>query len=271
MNLSSLLYGGPGSGKTTFAVSSFWDWKNQRPVVRDGKELKGKLVLFGRENNPALGVPEDSIIRFSSPSLDNDKWLRDFEGFMASLIKAARQGNKLDALVIDGMSEWDLLYEEVFERMNAGTRDKFAKWEALLRDGFSTMQRADTIELGCQILVTARVMEKKKAIQSTTGKVIASGDPEYMDFDYYPSLRGSFRLHFPHYFNLVLYADTNVKLVNGKKRPVHSLSMVRHGDFYVKNVFEYQWLEEEKPIELYNPSYWEVYDMLTQRKEAAGA
>ena len=46
--MSVLLYGGPGAGKTALLVSAFYYWKA-------GKELcKGKLVTFGRENNPAL-------------------------------------------------------------------------------------------------------------------------------------------------------------------------------------------------------------------------
>ena len=38
---STLLYGGPGVGKTAPALSSFYDWKN-KTLIGDGK-----LITFG--------------------------------------------------------------------------------------------------------------------------------------------------------------------------------------------------------------------------------
>jgi hypothetical protein len=78
---SGLLYGGPGSGKTALAVSAFYDWRTGTPVTENAK-----LVTFGREDNPALAVPESyrqtekgTSLRFSSPALDSMDWLDRFE------------------------------------------------------------------------------------------------------------------------------------------------------------------------------------------------
>ncbi len=268
---SSLLYSGPGSGKTTYSVSSFWDWKNGCPVLLpDGKEAKGRLISFGREYNPALAVPDkyqmlgDMSLRFRSPSLDDMSWVNDFRSVVNGLLMKAREGDCLDALVIDGMSEFDLLYEMVHDNKFGG-EDKFAKWNDLMSELLAIMQRLDPDELGCHVFVTARVMEKKQAKKSRN--VTIAGDPAYVDYDYYPSLRGGFRLHFPHYFNMVLYMETKQLMVAagdfaGKRLPAHVLHMVRTGDFYVKNVWEYPWLKAREPLELVNVGFWDVYNRL---------
>jgi hypothetical protein len=263
---SSLLYGGPGAGKTATALSSFYNWKTGELFGH------GKLITFGRENNPALNIPIEcrqtpggSSLHFSSPKLNDFSWVDKFEAACDGLLVAARQGNCLDALVVDGMSEFDLLYESVFQNNEAGG-DKFAKWDALLNQMFAAMQRLDPVELNCDVFVTARVMEKKRGSVSRSGSTVA-GDPAFLDFDYYPSLRGSFRLHFPHYFNLVLYMETQMKLVTagelkGKRMPAHVLNMVRTGDFYVKNQWEYPWLRGGLPTQLFNPDWPDVREML---------
>ena len=63
MHISTLLYGGPGVGKTALAVSSFWDFLKREPI--EGRN--GRLLLIGREENDALGVPEENIVRFPLP------------------------------------------------------------------------------------------------------------------------------------------------------------------------------------------------------------
>ena len=146
---SGLLYGGPGSGKTAFAVSSFYDWRTGTPVTDNAK-----LVTFGREDNPALAVPESyrqtekgTSLRFSSPALDSMDWLERFEAVTDMLLHEASKGNCLDVLVVDGMSEFDLLFEEVFSSTNAGG-DEFKKWNALLSQMFAIMMRLDPAALG---------------------------------------------------------------------------------------------------------------------------
>ena len=260
---SGLLYGGPGSGKTAFAVSSFYDWRTGTPVTENAK-----LVTFGREDNPALAVPESyrqtekgTSLRFSSPALDSMDWLEKFEAVTDMLLHEASKGNCLDVLVVDGMSEFDLLFEEVFSATNTGG-DEFKKWNALLSQMFAIMMRLDPAALGCTVLVTARVMEKKKERRSNRSSI--AGDPDFVDFDYYPSLRGSFRLHFPHYFNYVLYMETQMMRVTegqfeGKSLPAHILNMVRTGDFYVKNQWEHQWLQAGEELQIINPHFPDVH------------
>ena len=261
---STLVYGGPGVGKTPYAISSFYDWKT-------GQELgNGRWVTFGRENNPALAVPEKyrmlggQSLRLRSPSLNDFGWLQQFKEVVNALLLKARQGECLDALVIDGMSEFDLLYEMVFDATDSNG-DKFAKWNGLMSEMLAIMQRLDPDELGCHVFVTARVMERKRERRSRSATI--AGDPAFVDFDYYPSLRGGFRLHFPHYFNMVLYMETQLKLVTvgewkGQQLPAHVLNMVRTGDFYVKNNWEYQWLRAGEPLQMVNPAFADVYGRL---------
>ena len=99
---SGLLYGGPGSGKTALAVSSFFDWRRGVPITDNAK-----LITFGREDNPALSVPEKfrqtekgTSLRFSSPKLDSMDWLSKFEAVTEMLLLEAEKGNCLDVLVV---------------------------------------------------------------------------------------------------------------------------------------------------------------------------
>lgn len=266
--LSALGYGGPGAGKTATWVSAFWDWRKKKQVAN------GRLITFGRENNPALGIPpelrtvgsgKDSYsLRFAAPSLNSLDWLDNFEGVVDGLLLEAEKGNCLDVLVVDGMSEFDLLFEAVYQRVMTGG-DKWDKWDALLNRMFAAMTRLDHEALNCCVLVTARVMEKKKAKQAGRGTI--AGDPNFVDFDYYPSMRGSFRLHFPHYFNLVLYMETRLMRVTegdraGEMLPAHVLSMVRTGEFYVKNQWETDWLVAGEDTELVNPNFPDIHRRL---------
>lgn len=212
----------------------------------------------------------DTPLKFSAPKLDNLDWLSAFEDVIDGLLVNAAKGNCLDALVIDGMSEFDLLFEAVFQQVNAG-KDKWDKFDALLDRLFAAMQRLDHEALNCCVLVTARVMERKKAKQSRGGSTIA-GDPNFISFDYYPSLRGGFRLHFPHYFNLVLYMDTLMMRVSAGERtgqilPAHVLSMVRTGEFYVKNQWETDWLKSGEELEILNPKFPDVHARLVAAAE----
>ena len=263
---SGLLYGGPGSGKTALAVSAFYDWQTGTPVTENAK-----LVTFGREDNPALAVPESyrqtdkgTSLRFSSPQLDSMDWLEKFELVTEMLLHEASKGNCLDVLVIDGMSEFDLLFEEVFAAQNGGS-DEFKKWNALLSQMFATMIRLDPVALGCTVLVTARVMERKKERRSRMSSI--AGDPDFVDFDYYPSLRGSFRLHFPHYFSYVWHMETQMMRATsgkweGQMLPAHVLNMVRTGEFYVKNQWEHQWLQAGEELQILNPSFPDVHSRM---------
>ena len=267
--VSGLLYGGPGSGKSTLAVDSMFDWRTQKPRGR------GMWITIGREDNPALLVPEEfrtspggMSLRLTSTGLNDLEWVKKFEAITDYLLLEAKKGNCYDSIVIDGMSEFDLLYEAVFANINKD--DGFAMWNALLSQMFASMIRLDPNELNANVLVTARVMEKKKA--KTSARSMIPGDPNYIDFDYYPSLRGSFRLHLPHYFNFVTYMETQMMMVKegkwkGRKLPAHVANMVRTGEYYVKNQWEHGWLQTQDALELVNPRFPDLYDRLLQSKE----
>ena len=135
-NASTLLYGGPGAGKTALAVSSFWDWRRRKSIAN------GKIITFGAEDNPALAIPEEcrhtdkgTSLRLISPMLDDTQFLEQFDLITRRLILDAQEGNHLDVLVIDGLSEFDLLFEETY----GGGGDNFAKWSGLLSQMFSMM------------------------------------------------------------------------------------------------------------------------------------
>jgi hypothetical protein len=260
---SVLAYGGPGAGKTATFVSAFWDWKRKEQIAN------GRLITFGRENNPALMIPDvlrmagPHSLRFAAPSLDNLDWLSKFEDVVDGLLLEAQKGKCLDVLVVDGMTEFDLLFEAAWQKVVHG--DKWDKFDDLLNRCFAAMTRLDHEALNCLVMVTARVMEKKKSKQA--GNKVLAGDPNFIDFDYYPSMRGSFRLHFPHYFNLVLYMETRMMRVTegerqGQTLPAHVLSMVRTGEFYVKNQWESDWLRSGQPTELVNPMWPDVHERL---------
>jgi len=240
--------------------------------VRDGKEVNGLWVTFGQENNKALGVPakyreyEGRSTRFTVPTLDNDQWLKDFIALTNKLIIDARAGKHLDILLLDGLSEFDLLYEEVYNETH-NNPDKFAKWDGLLREIMGVMQRVDADELGCHVVATARVMESKKPMQSQ-GRAVG-GDPDFIDANYYPKFRGSFKFDLPHYFNLVTYMEEDMRLTEGqaKREAVNILHMVRDGDYLIKNQWKHSWKAAKMPSELINPRFWNVIDMLEKSVE----
>ena len=81
MHISTLLYGGPGVGKTALATSSFWDFRKREPV--EGRN--GRLLLIGREENDALGIPDENIVRFPLPQNDPLTFAQDFELYLRAL------------------------------------------------------------------------------------------------------------------------------------------------------------------------------------------
>jgi hypothetical protein len=260
-NAATLLYGSAGAGKTPLAVSSFWDWKKGVQIAN------GKYISFGSEDNPALYVPEEfrqtekgTSLRLTSPLLDSNAFLDDFDRVSQRLVYDAQQGNFLDVLVVDSLSEFDLLFEETYGDSGG---DNFKKWNDLMSQMFSMMVRLSPSVLNCHVIMTARVMERKKAKQ--LGRSTVAGDPGFMDYDFYPSLRGSFRLHLPHYFNLVLYMETEqARTTEGKVIPAHVVNMYRTGDYYIKNQFEHLWLSAGKPAQMSNTMWPELWGELTE-------
>ena len=258
---SCLLYGPPGAGKTMFAVSSFFDCKKEEVIAN------GKLITFGVEDNPALGVPEEcrmigekTSLRLVSPLLDSRKFEETFQIVLKRLMRDNMEGNPIDVLVIDSISEFDKMYEYT------ATEEGFARWRALMDEFFATLTLAHPRNLGCPVIVTARVSEKRKATATS------DGDPDYMNFNYYPSIKGGFRLELPHYFNLVLYQETRPMQATegpykGKKIPFHITHLAQTGDFYVKNQAEHKLMQKGLPLEMVNGTWPEMWELLASLKE----
>ena len=80
LHISTLLYGGPGVGKTALATSSFWDYKKREPI--EGRN--GRLLLIGREENDALGIPDEFIVRFPLPQNDPIAFVNGREPLLVS-------------------------------------------------------------------------------------------------------------------------------------------------------------------------------------------
>ena len=262
--MSVLLYGGPGAGKTYMACSSFFDYEKGESIAN------GKLITFGAEDNPALNLPEEhrvigaknTSLRLVSPMLNSRKFLDTFKAVLYKLYTDAQKGEGIDVLVIDGMSELDLMFE------NTSTLEGYAKWGELLDEMFSIVTLFNHENLQCPVIVTARVAERRSVRQRTKG----TGEPD--DVDFYPSLRGQFQLHLPHYFGMVLYLETISKLVTegpykGMRLPQHAVNMVRTGDFYVKNQYEHLWLKAQLPLQILNPTWPQMWHKIVGLQAAS--
>ena len=177
--------------------------------------------------------------------LDSNQFLKELNDFTSSLLLAAKRGNyPLDAVVFDGMSEFDLMYEEVYQKTKAGN-DAYAKWAALLSECFNLMQRLDPNTIGAHVLFTARIAEKRET------------DPDFVDF-YYPSLRGQFKLNFPYYFNLVTFVEQRVE----NSLPVSYYHLIKTNKFTVKNQWTREWIENKIETKFPNMTFNELMKVL---------
>lgn len=257
---STLLYGGPGAGKTFTALTSFWDF--DKGTAREGRN--GLWIQVGRENNPALDLPDQCIRRFA-PDLDNPtKFVTELAKYCRSLVKEVRQGKtSYYAIVFDGFSEWQTAYQLDLPDSESGEGRKF--WGEVKRELISILQILNPDELKAHVLATARITELKKATATRSGKE-TPGDPSWMnDFKYYPSMDGWARHNLGHYFNLVCYVDQDTaSTMNEKKQLVrqsqHKVWFMADGDFWVKNVWEHGW--GGKPHYLVNPTFDDIVRLL---------
>jgi len=266
--ISMLPYGYTHAGKTALGVSSMWDFKKGKKV-RDGK-----WVTIGREDNAALGVPEEMRIRLTSPDLSSLKFADD----LLSLLKQIRRENlacrkeglplKVQSFFLDGMSEYNLLFEKAYDEMGIG-KGSFDKWNALLEKQFATMQLLDPTELGgCHVIVSARVQERRKGTADRKTNQIIGEDSDNIFDDFYPAVRGSFRGHFPHYFDMVLYMERDVvaakvKGVLKNNVPVHRIRLAPDAEYLVKNKWEHKWVEDdEAPDVMDNASFDDILDII---------
>ena len=247
---SYLLYGAGGSGKTDWGVSAFWDVENQVEVAR------GKMITFGREENEFLQVPEScrqtaagSSLRLTAPNLDDTNWLTKFKTFTKALLNQAKREHPLDVLLIDGITEFDLMFETTF----ADQDNKFKKWMALVDEFFGIMQRLDPIELGCHVIVTARVGVRKEDEDKS----------EIPLANHYPLVKGQFKEQLSSYFNNVFFLNTVPSKTEGKPA-AHILHVSSMGDYQTKLQGERQWFSPKfkYPSTFSNSNFYDVQHRL---------
>ena len=248
MYISTLLYGGPGVGKTSLGVSSFWDYQKREPVA--GRN--GRLLLIGREENDALGVPEDLIVRFPLPQNDPIKFAQDFEIYLKALNSPKGKEAGITDIVVDGFTE--LCYDFTYAyRESNDPRDSFETYREWQRMFISIMQLLHPKALQANIIGTARVAEMRKGSTSSRGSTV-KGDPEWMEeFKYYPAMEGWARHNMGHYFNMVVYLEQDIRtrVVNGKpiRMPTHVSNWLGGGDYWTKNIFGHLWLDQPPTLD----------------------
>lgn len=267
--LAWLLYGMYGSGKSPTAVSAFWDWKRKKQI-RDGRWL-----LFGREENLALGVPEELKRRFTSPAGNPLKFVEEFEVYMKAAIAQARKGGP-EVYVFDGFTEWNALF--LWEHQQAkGDADYWDKWRAAKDRFFQFMQFIHPAELKAHVIGTARVDEKRRGTKSKRGADIP-GDPDYIEFKHIPAIAGWARLNLGNYFGVVGYMESvpgRIVLPDGRsvRGAEHRLYLVPSEDTnaMTKNWWEFEWMMAGKPEYLSNPTFDEIVEEIedAQRKSLA--
>ena len=248
MLISTLLYGGPGVVKTALASSSFWDFRTREPV--EGRN--GRLLLIGREENDALGIPDENIVRFPLPQDDPINFAHEFETYLRALNSAKGKEAGLTDIVIDGFTE--LCYDFTYAyRESLNPRDTFEVYREWQRAFIRFMQLLHPKSLNANVIGTARVAELRSGSTTSRGASV-KGDPEWMDeFKYYPSMEGWARHNMGHYFNMVLYLEQDVRsaIRNGKptKVPTHVAHLLGGGDYWTKNIFSHLWGENPATVE----------------------
>lgn len=264
---SYLFYGWGGSGKSFVGTSGLVDHKTGVP------HATGKWITFGREGNPRIRLPEDythmangKSLSFRAPDLKDRTWLEDFKRFTERLFTNARKGQYIDLVVLDGFAEFDLLYERTFNNMQLGGTDHWAAWSSMLEEFYAAMELLSPDELGCHIIWTTRVANRKKGTYDKKIDEVVGADPEWLNTEYYPAVRGKFHQYMPHYFNMVLYCDTDTEEVTINKekvlRPVHQVHMLRTGEFFIKNDWGDEWLDAGHPVVLKNPVFYDIQHKL---------
>ena len=278
---AQLVYGPAGAGKTDYTTSAMWDHKKQ-VMTRNGI-----WITFGREGNAAYAIPQirgedikagkGGNLRLTVPELDAIAFADHFSSackLIYTMNRAAIKAAKpvpFEAVVVDGLTEFDMLFEQAYRAAYPGevSINKYAVWNALLGRCIAAMQLLDPIELQAYVLVTARVSERRKGIVNKQTEAVSGADPDFITTRNVPAMNGQFRDMFPHYFALVNYVETEVeaRMEGGKqtKAPTHTLTMLaQDSDFLIKNQWERQWLARNKPRQLKNTSFDEVLAIIEE-------
>ena len=261
LHISTLLYGGPGVGKTALATSSFWDFKKREPI--EGRN--GRLLLIGREENDALGIPDENVVRFPLPQSDPLRFATEFETYLKALNSPKGKEAGVTDVVVDGFTE--LCYDFTYAyRESKDPRDQFEVYREWQRAFINFMQLLHPKTLEANVIGTARVAQLRKGTTTSRGNTVA-GDPEWMDeFKYYPSMEGWARHNMGHYFNLVMYLEQDVqnRIVKGIpiKEPAYTAHLLGGGDYWTKNIFAHLW--EGQPPTLSNALWGELEEVINE-------
>lgn len=239
---SVLSYGGPGSGKTSFGISSFWDFQKKEPV--EGQT--GRLLLIGRESNPDLDIPEDMVKRFPIDRRNPLRFIESLKSYlMAALALAKKGGDHPNNLILDGFSELGLDFLWGYGEDNPEAK-KWDSYSELKRDLTEIMLMWDPAELKANLFGTARITKFKKPSKTEGGKVI-EGDPDWMaEYTYHPAIDGFWRDNLGHYNNHIVYHELTWKEgpPKGGKRtkvPLYLSHWLPTGDYMVKNTAAHKW------------------------------
>ena len=261
--ISAVFYGGPGAGKTRVLASSMFDFKTGK-VIR-----KGRLLQFGRERNISVTrrLPPEMIKRFVSPVDQPDKFVGDFSAWLMAAYRAAKKGDGLEVIALDGWTEFDVLFNQV-----KTTEGAMLKHFGRVKDSFiQAFEMLDPELMHAHILSTARVDEWKKAITKADGDELVRSDPDWMDYRYFPAASGWAKKNLSHYNDFVIYVDQDrgLKMVDGKAKQgfVHKYYMLPDGDFWVKNSLEEEWINAKAPVYLTDPTF----DDILRHVETVGA
>ena len=241
---SVLAYGGFGVGKTALLTSSFWDYQAEKPVVLpDGREAKGQLISIGREDASGLALPDDMVKTFPVPAVNPHSFIEKLDAHMKRLIRRQKGDDALDYLVFDGFTELNY----AFTWSNTEQEPPNDRWETyrLWQSQFiATMLMLDPRVLGCHVMGTARVAEKKTGTKSKQTGETMGADPEWMDnFNYFPAMEGWAKQMLGHYWNFVVYMDQGIaKTLKGKPaRTTYQSHWQVTGAYAVKNTWEHKW------------------------------
>ncbi len=268
--ISTLLYGGPGSGKTGTALSSFWDFTRREFV--EGR--RGRWIRIGKEQNPMISPPDEFVKRIEMGS-DASTIARRAITYITELTQAIKTGAfekqfgyALTDIVFDGITELGAIRTATED----GDGDKWVTYRGWKADYINLIQLLDPEELNCNIFLTARIGEAKKG--TMVKQVLQGKDPEWLEaMGLIPEIDGWARKHLSNHHQYVFFMEQGVtKKPTGKvgevlRIPHVELHMIPDGDYWVKNQAAHAWAGIKGPATLTNPKWSEVEALLDKASQ----
>lgn len=240
-----MLYGPAGAGKTTFAISSFWDFREQKIIPG----TDGRLLLFGSEGNDALGIPEDKVRRFPYNPKKPLDFYEQFVKYLETIHAAALQGKGPTSIVVDSLSELSQGYIDAYEEENeaACAADKWTSWRAWRRQYRLIDRLLGAQTLHADIFYTAHVREVRETVVTSRGKEM-KGDAAWlqeMQIGNIPSIEGKAKEEAPHNFDFIVYmkptSERRVTDAGFVETPLYQSFWLPIKDYLTKNKFGHLW------------------------------